>query len=114
MGYALNKVQTADGYPLDPLGEISGIPIILLSVLFVRLDVIVQNSDVYYQLSKPSAGAAGYWEAAEHYLPLTSGAFTFVSLDRYFHGIRFRSATPGTPAQITVDVLEADEIPQNA
>lgn len=69
----------------------------------VRVFLQVANAAVLYQEDKSGEGK-GLW-TSERFLTPTVGSF-----DRVCSGLRFRSAVPGTPAQVSVELLDADEL----
>jgi hypothetical protein len=69
-----------------------------------RLRIIVRNASIYYQLGYGGhAAAVNYDERPEKFLP--PGGYPLDESQKPFDGIRVRSATPGKPAQVTVDCV---------
>lgn len=69
----------------------------------VRIFFQVANAGVLYQEDKSDEGK-GLW-TEERFLTPSIGSF-----DRQCSGLRFRSAVAGTPAQVSVELLDEDEL----
>lgn len=97
MPFTLNNVTTQDAYADETTLECPG------SVL---LDIFVFNAAVYYSYAiRDPAQHRAITYRSEGFLPV--GAFTRV---RCAQAVRLRSAVAGTPAQVTVEAVLADEI----
>jgi microcystin-dependent protein len=91
---SLKNVTTADGYTAATTLRLPQAERIVLQVA---------NAAVLYQLDT-DPGGKGSW-SEERFLAPTVG-----SLDRRCNGIRFRSAIAGAPAQVSCELLDADEL----
>ena len=90
MSYVLNNVTTGGAY--TPQATLTGGAI-------VALRVTVANAAVYMQVGRGVGGVN--WEAEQYLVPGVYG------LDRDCDAVRFRSATPGIAATVSVDAQTA-------
>lgn len=95
MGFAnLKNVTTGDAYTLATTLRLPNTERIVLQIA---------NAAVLYQLDESSDGKGAWLD--ERFLAPSIG-----SLDRRCSGIRFRSAVPGAPAQVSCELIDADEL----
>jgi hypothetical protein len=91
---ALNNVETADAWTAAAT---------LLCPDTVMFDLFVANAAVRYQVARGNPPA---WDEPEADLPPVAA-----SLDVLADAIRFRSATAGEPARVSVKAYASAEVP---
>lgn len=100
MGLVLDRVATVDKYPPERSGGAQFDPVGGVKQINWSEG---GTGDFFAQFAVPIPKRPGkfQWEQFEHYYPLSnSGAFA-----TGVYGVRFRSATLGTPATITADLI---------
>ena len=102
VSYALGPIATQDQY-VDVTTR-------MLGQECARLTVFVSNAPVKYSLTLE--GDANWGE--EHELPSATGQTFAFSFDRRFTGVRFKSATSGTPATVIAQMIPPSELPPGA
>lgn len=95
MSVALANVTTGDAYTAGAT---------LSQSRSEQLLVQIANAAVFYQLDLDEDGH-GLWEQQERFVLPSIG-----SLSRRCGGIRFRSAVAGSPAQVSCELLTADDV----
>lgn len=93
---ALNNVTTTDDYT-----EASRVD----QPETVKINIYVANASVFVQMSDPAPGLqhSDAWRQEVFYSP---GHYNFA---RKINGARVRSAVAGTPAQVTIELLNAND-----
>lgn len=91
---ALNNATSGDGYSAGNEVQHPG---------SVRATLVVANAAIYYQLGR---GRPGVVYGPDEVLAVPG----FYTLGRRLDGLRFRSAAPGVPAQVSVQLLDAGDV----
>jgi hypothetical protein len=92
----LNNITTTDQYTEDSTVAQAGT---------VKVNVYVSNASVMCQMADPAPGLqhSDAWRPEVFYGP------AHYNLQRKVNAVRVRSAAPGVPAQVTVELLTAHD-----
>lgn len=107
MSAVLNNVTTQDNYVNANT---------ITDRASARINIIVVDAPIYYRLQvanpKPddSSHAVSNAYYPERYLPCAAGKIFSASIDRRATGVQIRSATAGTPATVSVEMITREEL----